>query len=253
MKIVTIFSTKGGVGKSTISANFSSVSLLEGRDVITLDFDPNNSLRYHFGFAQTSVDGHALATLSQTSLKNQIKVSPDRSKILPFGNLDDDQLNAYEELLLQDPLMLRKEIESMNLGANDMVIIDAPAGSTIYSQQALNASDVVVIPLLADASSYLTLPQSITMLKRHCLNRPNFDGFMVILNQVNRSFELNTNITEIIKTKFVNHVFAEIHQDQAIPEALACGTNVLSYAPESLGAQDMIDAAQILETYFLGK
>jgi hypothetical protein len=65
-------------------------------------------LRYHFGFAQANVDGHALATLSQTSLRNQIKVSPNQSKILPFGNLDDDQLNAYEELLLQDPFMLRK-------------------------------------------------------------------------------------------------------------------------------------------------
>jgi cellulose biosynthesis protein BcsQ len=107
-----------------------------------------------------------------------------------------------------------------------------PAGTTIYSQQALNASDVVVLPVLADASSYLTLPKSLSMLKRHCLKRDNFDGFMVVLNQVNRSYELNTNITEILKTKFANHVFAEIHQDQAIPEALACGTNVLAYAPE---------------------
>ena len=45
MKVITVVSAKGGVGKTTLAANLASVLAARGRRVIALDLDPQNALR----------------------------------------------------------------------------------------------------------------------------------------------------------------------------------------------------------------
>ena len=58
MKVITVVSAKGGVGKTTLAANLASVLAARGRRVIALDLDPQNALRLHFGIPLDSIDGH---------------------------------------------------------------------------------------------------------------------------------------------------------------------------------------------------
>ena len=48
MKVITVVSAKGGVGKTTLAANLASVIAARGRRVLALDLDPQNALRLHF-------------------------------------------------------------------------------------------------------------------------------------------------------------------------------------------------------------
>ena len=48
MTIIAIASTKGGVGKTTISANLGMALVRAGRPVVLIDLDPQDALRLHF-------------------------------------------------------------------------------------------------------------------------------------------------------------------------------------------------------------
>jgi cellulose synthase operon protein YhjQ len=252
VKIVAMFSTKGGVGKSTATANFATVMLLEDRKVYAMDYDPNNTLRFHYGLNQSDTNGHSSLSLQGLPIKNAITKIANGTFVLPFGELTEDQLNQYQEKLLQDPFFLKKQIDSLGLSDDEILFIDAPSGSTIFTQQVLNAAHVSVVVMLADAASYLTLEGSLKLINKHCIGRKDYLGTMYLVNQIQRKYELNSDIFDMVQMQLENHIIAEVHQDQCVPEALARGTNVLTDAPESLATQDFIDAAQTMESFLLG-
>ena len=51
MVVFSVVSAKGGVGKTTITANMA-MALAGGRNVVAVDLDPQNALRLHLDFAR---------------------------------------------------------------------------------------------------------------------------------------------------------------------------------------------------------
>ena len=49
MSLICFASPKGGVGKTTLAANVADAMRRQGRRVLVMDFDPQNTLRLHFG------------------------------------------------------------------------------------------------------------------------------------------------------------------------------------------------------------
>jgi cellulose synthase operon protein YhjQ len=246
-----MFSTKGGVGKSTVTSNFGSVMNLENRKVVSMDCDPNNTLKYHYGLSQNYSEGHALLGLNNSPISSCVHQISTGEKIIPFGNLTEAELVAYEKKLLEDPYFLKKQIASLQLKDNEILLLDAPSGSSIFTQQVLNAANISVLVMLPDAASYLTLERSLKLINKHCGGK-DYIGTMFLVNQVHRNFELNSDVFDMLQYQLQNHIIVEIHQDQAVAESLANGMNILKYAPQSLATEDFIDAAQTLESYLLG-
>ena len=55
--VIIVMSGKGGVGKSTISAGLSMALLRTQQPVLSVDLDPQNSLRLHLGAQEYQLDG----------------------------------------------------------------------------------------------------------------------------------------------------------------------------------------------------
>ena len=49
MFVIAVVSAKGGVGKTTISANLAAAIALTGRPVLVVDLDPQNAMQWHLG------------------------------------------------------------------------------------------------------------------------------------------------------------------------------------------------------------
>ena len=101
--------------------------------------------------------------------------------------------------------------------------------------------------MLADAASYATLTMMMGLIEKYCSARPSFIDYMYIINQIDRSRELASDIVDVMRAQVSNKAIAVVHQDQAIPEALACCQDVLSYEPQSRGAHDMTETAMLIE------
>jgi cellulose biosynthesis protein BcsQ len=47
MQVVSVIAAKGGVGKTTVTANLCIALAASGRQVLAIDLDPQNALRFH--------------------------------------------------------------------------------------------------------------------------------------------------------------------------------------------------------------
>ena len=58
MPLICVCSPKGGVGKTTLTANLAYALARSGSKVLALDFDVQNALRLHFGVPLSDERGY---------------------------------------------------------------------------------------------------------------------------------------------------------------------------------------------------
>lgn len=246
MKIIAVVSAKGGVGKTTLSANLADSLAQAGERVLAIDMDPQNALRLHFGMPMQEVAGHARATLAGERWVDTIW--PGRSGVLvvPFGALTENDREAFEQHLVGNPQWLRHELDTLGLAPTDTVVIDTPPGPSPYMRQALACADVCVVVTLADAASYATLPLMDDLIRTHCSSRPGFLGQVLIINQVDMKRQLGKDVVQVLRDQLGERVLGVIHADQSVPEALACDQTVREHSPYSQAGQDILRCADWL-------
>ena len=138
MKVITVVSAKGGVGKTTLAANLASVLAARGRRVIVLDLDPQNALRLHFGIPLDSIDGISRATLAGDPWQTVMFDGVDGVTVLPYGAVLEDDRRRFEALIDREPAWLAHSLATLPLDAQDIVIVDTPPGSSVYTRTALD-------------------------------------------------------------------------------------------------------------------
>lgn len=239
MKIISIVSAKGGVGKTTLSANLGIALGRRGIPVLVIDLDPQDALRLHFSCNTTSEQGLAKTALISMKWQDAILSTGNDCQLMPYGSVRESERMAFEHLLREQPRLLQDRLAHLKLPANAVVILDTPPGPSVYLSQALTASNIAVIALLSDAASYATLPLMQSLLQQYCLNRLGFEDYAYLINQVDNSRQLNRDVEHLMRMQFGSRALPLIHQDQAIPEAMACNQFVGDYDPLSRAAQDM--------------
>lgn len=239
MKIIAVVSAKGGVGKTTLSANLAESLAHAGERVLAIDLDPQNALRLHFGMSPQEVAGHARATLAGERWIESIYQGRSRVLVMPFGNLTEGDRANFEQHLATHPNWLRSRLDSLGLGRNDIVVIDTPPGPSPYMRQALSCAQICVTVTLADAASYATLPLMEDLIATYCAHRPDFIGSVLVINQVDVSRQLGKDVVQVLRDQLGNRVLGVVHQDQAVPEALAYDRSVLEYSPHSQAGSDI--------------
>jgi cellulose synthase operon protein YhjQ len=241
--VFSVVSAKGGVGKTTITANMA-MALAEGRNVVAIDLDPQNALRLHLGVSVDEIDGTGRATLEDRSWKSCMFRGVSGPYILPYGNLNEEDRDAFEVHLSANPNWLVDGLAGLGLGSQDLVVIDTPPGPSLYQQQALKAADFVLVVIHGDPASYATLPAMESVLNRYCNGRPGFYGSVYLLNNLPSGSNLARDVVRVVRSDLGDRLVPTvIHQDEAVKEALAFDQLVLQYAPHSEAARDIGQAA----------
>lgn len=248
MKIIAVVSAKGGVGKTTVTANLSTALRQGGRKVLVVDLDPQNALHLHFGGDPQRITGTSRATLAGQDWHAAGFTSSTGVVVLPYGAVNEDDRQAFERHLDQHPDWLPRNLHALGLGPEDVVLVDTPPGPSIYMRTALSAAHLTVIVTLPDAASYATLPMMEGLVQTYCVPRPDFINHVFAVNQVDNSRLLARDVLQVMRADFGNRVVGVIHQDQSVSEALAFNQSVLDYDPRCQATQDYLACARNIET-----
>lgn len=250
MVVIPVISSKGGVGKTTIAANLATTLAARGRQVLAIDLDPQNALRFHLANDphHGGEEGLVAAVAGQLPWTQAMCPAHGGVVLLPFGMVDDERLIDFEHELSRRPGWLGDTLARFGLPPDMLVIVDTPPGPTVYLQQALRAAEVCVIPLLADAGSFATLPIVERMVDKYCRPRAGYRGSAYVINQVDPGRRLNHDVFAMLRARLQQELLGVLHLDASVSEALASALPVRHYAPLSQAAEDVSVIADRLLT-----
>ena len=184
---------KGGVGKTTITANIGGMLAASGYRVLLVDMDPQGNLAEELGYtdADTNDDGMALTQTLVFGSDAQPAVGIRENMDVLMGGSHLDMAAAGLTLKAQkDPAAAKAALAQglEGLAENyDLIFIDCPPGQETLQQAALAAARWALIPVKTDASSRKGLRDVARRLDAVVAINPDLDLLGIVLFGVNRS------------------------------------------------------------------
>ena len=246
--VVVVVSLKGGVGKTTLAAGLASRLRLEGGRTLAIDLDPQNALHFQLGVEHGE---SGIGSLSGAGHPWHERLQPgfDGALSLAYGVLGDEENHALMHAMHEDRHWLARQLDSMDLGASDVVLIDTPTGSTASLAQALDVADEVIVVTTADAASFNTL-DPIDRLLNAPHARVASSHCTYVVNQFDVSREFSRDMLEVFKRRLGQQLIAVVPLDNTLGEALAYGRNPMSAAEPSPASEGVLLLAEQLKARF---
>jgi len=186
MKIVSIINYKGGVGKTTITANLAAGLVQRGKRVLVIDLDPQTNLTFSFidvtewqkkyekdktikYWFDSIIDSKSVPSFSNLIIKkNGIDII---SSHLGLIDVDIDlaaelagNARQLKTKFIKTYSYIKDELKKLNT-SYDVVLFDCPPNFSIVTKNAIIASDYYLVPAKMDYLSTLGI--------NHLRNRVN--------------------------------------------------------------------------------
>jgi chromosome partitioning related protein ParA len=147
LKVISIISTKGGVGKTTVAANLGAFVADAGLRVLLLDLDMQPTLSSYYELTHRAPEGiYELLASNERDLARLVSHTAISNLDLVLSNDQHRQLNT---LLLHAPdgrLRLRNLMPTFQ-PHYDLVVIDTQGARSVLLEMALLASHQAVSPV----------------------------------------------------------------------------------------------------------
>ncbi len=244
MNVLAVVSAKGGVGKTTVTANLACALSRQGRTVLAIDLDPQNALGLHFGIGLGESRGIASATMSKQGWKSAVFRTHSGVYLLPYGIVSEDDRDRLEYQLTSQTHWLREHLDALNLPTDTVVLMDTPPGPSVYLKQALSTAHAALVVLMADAASYASLPLMQRLVKAYGQGQHSDAETLYVVNQTNSLCQLSQDVNDVLRASYGEQLVGAIHQDQLVGDALAHVVTVMDYQADSQAARDFVACAE---------
>jgi cellulose biosynthesis protein BcsQ len=185
--IISLANLKGGVGKTTLTANLGAAFASEGLRVLLIDLDHQSTLstralgdheldeviRTKRFIHSVFTEDADLAALNRCVTRVQRPTGDGSLYVAPvdedFADIENQLMTRWSSGVAQHDVryLLRRALHSTSLRQHyDLVLIDCPPRLTTGAINALAASDYVLIPVLLEEDSAAAVPRMIAWLKR---------------------------------------------------------------------------------------
>lgn len=157
MKVVAVYSTKGGVGKTTAAVNLAWEASRDFR-VLLWDLDPQGAATFLLNVKPKLKGGVEALVGGKTAISAAIRRTGfDRLDVLPADGSYRD-LDLVLDHAKNSTGRIRAALDVVGRDY-DLVILDCPPGSSLVAENAILAADLVVLPLVPSPLSLRSLEQ----------------------------------------------------------------------------------------------
>lgn len=231
-KVIAIVNHKGGVGKTTTTANLGAALALSGARVLCIDIDSQQNLTSSL-MNEEEVSLSISDSLSNGAALPIVEVS-ERLHLCP----SDLNLAGVEIDLISRQRDVLKTMLAPVLPKYDYIFIDCPPSLGALTVNALIAADEIYLPLTGEA---LPLRGIVSLenivLKAQRIN-PKLAISGVIIQRYNNR-RINNAVLDAIRAKYGDRLFnTKVRECIALAEAPAAHCSIYDYDPDSNGAAD---------------
>lgn len=202
--IICVGNTKGGVGKTTIALNLAIARALQGREVMLIDGDRQET-------AQTAIDIRAAA--GKTPAIACAVYSEGRTLISQVG-------------------LMRSKF--------DDIIIDSGGRDSAALRAAMGMSDVVVVPFAPRSLDVWALAQLDSLVEEVKGAHPNMRVIAVLNSADPQGHDNEDAAAAVADYPNMQYVATPIRRRKAIANAAGQGMSILEYSPkDAKGIEEM--------------
>lgn len=250
MRRIAVINQKGGVGKTTTTANLGAALALRKQRVVLVDLDPQAHLTLNFDAEPGEGEVSTYEVLTRAAPVGDALVEVrENLRLLPAHS---DLVAAESELVsvVGREVILRDALAGLD-GGYDYLFIDCPPSLGILTLNALAAADDVLIPL---QPHFLGLQGLAKLFETVLLVRARINSGLRVCGVVVCMFEAGTRLaTEVVDDlgRFLEAArgsdlpwsearlfHSVIRRNIKLAESPGHGLTIFDYAPKSNGARD---------------
>ncbi|MEI6205221.1 MAG: AAA family ATPase [Desulfuromonadales bacterium] len=158
MKVISSYSIKGGVGKTSLAVNLAFALCEAGQRTLLLDLDPQGAAAFYFRVGNAEKfrmrDAHSIADGLYRNIRESdfpgLDIIPSNIGFRHFDIVLDGMAKRRKQLR-----MILEELKS----DYDVVLLDCPPNITLLSENIFKASDAILVPVIPTVLSRRTLEQ----------------------------------------------------------------------------------------------
>lgn len=238
MKVLALYSIKGGVGKTAAAVNLAHAAAEDGRRTLLLDLDPQGAASFYFRVRPRKKSTARALLAGGDQVERAIRATD-------FPDLD--ILPAHEsfrrlELALDAVKKPRSRLSRLlkpQRREYDLVVIDCPPTLTLVSETVFRAADLVLVPVVPTTLSQRTLEMLRREFKQQGLPRAQLKAFFSLVDRRKKLHrELVDTLPQISRVSFCRApipVSSEIERMGLSRQPVAC------HAPQSAGALAVLE------------
>jgi cellulose synthase operon protein YhjQ len=241
MPLICFTSPKGGVGKTTLAANVAAALQRDGRRVLAIDFDPQNSLRLHFGIGLDDTAGFLAELPRRAEWRGCLRPTASGVLVLPHGAMDLRGALGLAAALEREPELLAAPLREILADPGLTVVADTPPGPSQALAALVPMASLVVVVLQAEALSAALIPDIVSgrFLGTGTLAALFAARLRVALNQVELESRLSLAAADAVARHLGPRLLGAVCRDERLAEALAMQRLVQDSAPDSRAAEDI--------------
>ena len=164
MRMLALYSIKGGVGKTASAVNLAAEAAAQGRRVLLWDLDPQAATTFYLRIKPKIRGGVARLVKGKAAFDKVIRATEvENLDLLPaaLASREMDQLLAE-----QQENQLRRILKPVRHDY-DLVILDGPPTLSTLSESVFASVDALLVPIVPTVLSLRTLEQLRDFLDRH--------------------------------------------------------------------------------------
>ena len=242
--IIAVANQKGGVGKTTTTANLGAALALRGCRVLLVDLDPQGNLTSAFGLekdVQQTVAESLLDRRVPLPVVTVVNGSANDAHGKPLAVVPAAVGLASAEAQLMNKLGRELRLRDQLLGVSDQydfIMIDTPPSLGVLTVNALVAATRVIIPTEARFFSLQGLQMLEESIEEILYLNPRLEVLGILLSKMDRRLKEERQVAQYLRQRWGVRVFVtEVSTNSKILEAGSAGTSVFHYQ----GADKAVD------------